>query len=119
MSAPRIEGLPTWFRDEDMLRRILLLRRDGHSIEAMCRACKISRTGFTRIRKVAEGNGRHPAERAPAAAFMARFNAYPAPPGGTRKLGPLFTPEEGKALAADIARWKLNGAALTPEEADE
>ena len=118
MSAPRLEALPSWFRDEDMLRRILLMRRDRYPIEAICRACRISRTGFSRIRKVANGRCRHAAERAPAAAFMARFDAYPNASGGTRTAGPLFTEDEGQRVAADIARWKLNGPALGPGEED-
>ena len=101
--AKRPPVLPRWMRDEDMLRRILALRRDGGTIWGIAQACGFSRNLWDSVRRVAR-HGAHPGDRMVAEAFLARFDALGPP---RRGYAPMFTTEEGKLLAKDIARWKL------------
>ena len=98
----RSHRLPGWFVDEAMLRRILMLRAGHKTIREICKVCGFARGSFDRIRKCAT-HGTYPGEKVAAEAFIARLDAL-----GPRKRWPLLTAEEGKMLAKDIARWKID-----------
>ena len=107
MSAPKrwpaALVLPPWFRDEDQLRRLLALRRDGHQLPRIREICGVTAAQWTRVRAVAK-HSPHAGDRAAAAGFLKVFDAMP-----VRRLGtaPMFSPEDGARLAAAIGRWKL------------
>ena len=107
--------LPGWMKDEDMLRRILLLRRDGHSLESLFKLCGITKSEWARTRAAAR-HSKFPGDKVVAKAFCDRFDTL----GARLSAGPvraLFTPESGKLLAKSIAKWRLDGPA--PSEGDE
>ena len=97
--------LPKWFRDEDMLRRILQLRMSGASLSRIFKLCRISRSSYDGVRLCARA-GTLEGNRQAAAAFVARFDAIPPPDQFGRRAKP-FTTDEGKMLAASIGRWKI------------
>ena len=104
MSKPQNYALPEWATEEDMLRRILILRARRLSLTEILGQCGLGPAGWRRLREVAKWS-RFPGDRAVAVAFLARFDAIPCPKPG--RLTPRFTEEEGRLLAADIERWKL------------
>ena len=94
--------LPEWFRDEVMLRRILMCRAAGLSMADVGKRCGISKGQWARVRGCAlhsriEGN------RVAAKAFLDRFDSFMRLPSSAAP----FSPSDGKTLAASIARWKI------------
>ena len=108
--------LPDWFREEDQLRRILLMRRDGAKVHAILETCGLTRASWSRARQAAGGQARYQAEELVAKAFFGRFDGF----HRTVRSGPaLFTEREAQALAKSIAGWKLNGVSCLPHTPDE
>ena len=108
--------LPSWFRDEDMLRRILLMRRDGRSLAEIFKTCGISRAGYDAVRRAARSS-RFPGNRVWAAAWVKLMDecARTAPRG---YLTPV-SEEDGKLLAENMLNWKLTGFGPVPGEEDD
>ena len=102
--APRPAVLPEWIEVEDTLRRVLAMRRDGHSLKRILAHCEITRAEWDRVRLVSR-ESIHEGDQAVAQAFLARFDEMPAPRTG--RAAPTFSPDDGKLLAKDIARWTL------------
>ena len=112
--ADRLHVLPRWMKDEDMLRRMLAMRRDGASLDSLRKACGATGAEWSRARAVAR-HSRHRGDKAVAEAFFARFDSYAVSRYGQ---APMFSPEDGARLARDIARWTINGPSLTVGEAE-
>ena len=110
-SPTRQPCLPGWFKEEETLRRMLLMRRDGHSIGGILDACGATRSQWARVRVVA-AQGKRPGDAKAAAAFLARFDAF----GRGSRAPDMFSPQDGAKLAEKIARWKINGASMHPKE---
>ena len=103
--------LPAWMDDESMLRRILLMRRDGRHVKEIQKSCSITCGQWSRVRTVAR-EGVHIGDKAVADAFFTRFDAV-------AESEPLFSPSRGKRRAHEIEGWKLDGPAMTPADAEE
>ena len=97
--------LPAWMREEDQLRRLLRLRKEGAGLREALDTCGMTLHEWRRVREVARGHGGngYAGDQKVAQAFLRRFDEYGLPPRGR----PLFTPEEGTLLAGDIARWRV------------
>ena len=98
-------SLPEWALDEDMLRRVLILRARRMPLAKLLAECGISENEWNRLRRVAKHSS-FAGDRAVATAFLTRFDAIPCPKPSTL-VQPRFTDEEGRLLAEDIERWKL------------
>ena len=110
-SRVRRAGLPAWFKDEGTLRRMLLMRKEGHSTAAILEACEASPSQWARVRRVATECQR-PGDAKAAAAVLARYDAF----GRGSRTPDMFSPQDGAALAAKISRWKINGVCMHPQE---
>lgn len=113
--ASRRPSLPYWFSNEDMLRRILLMRTHGYQLNRILAECGISKSQWGRLRSVAKHPVR-PGDALAARAFIERFEAicHDGPGGITARRADLFTKAEGKLLAEAIRKWKIEGP--PPEE---
>ena len=97
--------LPAWFREEDVLRRILLRLKGGRGLYASLLDQGISRASWHRARMVANGHCMYPGEVTVAKAFFARVDKLLPALGKARPA--LFTEDEGKVLAKDMGRWTI------------
>ena len=115
--SSRRPSLPAWFSNEDMLRRILLMRTHAYPTHRILAECGITKSQWGRLRSVAKHPLR-PGDALVAKAFLERYEAirYDGPGSISGRRADMFTKAEGKLLAEAIRKWKIEGP--PPEEED-
>ena len=96
--------LPKWMEDEAMLRRILMMRRDGTAMSRILEVCGIPNSQWSRVRRAAKCSP-YPGDKLVATAFTKMFDSYPnvKPPAP-----PMFDEKRAAKWVKEMAAWNLD-----------